>query len=102
MSTLHILARGPSAGSPLTRCLQSMNPGDALLLIDDAVRAAIPGEHGGAALGEPGPGFAIYALMPSLVERGLSGTQLIAGVGLIDFDGFVDLTTNFETSISWT
>jgi sulfur relay protein TusB/DsrH len=101
MTTLHIVNRGPSGSSALLRCLNSTNPGDVLLLIEDAVAVAVRGSDGEELLSQRGPGLTIYALKPSLRERSLLHEPLMADIDAIEFEAFVDLTVACDTSVSW-
>jgi tRNA 2-thiouridine synthesizing protein B len=43
----------------------------------------------------------IYALQPDLQARGINPDNLIDGISLVDYDGFVKLTTDYDKSQSW-
>jgi tRNA 2-thiouridine synthesizing protein B len=45
--------------------------------------------------------FKIYALKPDLEARGLSLNNVIEGVEIIGYEGFVDLTTEHDSVQSW-
>ncbi len=45
--------------------------------------------------------FSFYALGPDIKARGLSDSSVIDGIKVIDYDGFVDLTTEHKTVQSW-
>ena len=45
--------------------------------------------------------FSFFALDPDLKARGLNNNSVIEGIEVIDYDGFVDLTTEHNTVQSW-
>ena len=95
MNCLHILNRSPASGLlPIAR--ETMSPGDSLLLLEDGVfHLHQPGEL--AALPE---GVAVWFLTEDLRARGL-GNGLPAGAAGLDMDGFVDLCTRHNKTLSW-
>jgi tRNA 2-thiouridine synthesizing protein B len=97
---LHIVNKSPYEKNSLTSCLAHAVKGGALLLIEDAVYGATKGnvaEHAiRRALGE----LPVYALQPDLEARGMQG-NVIEGVKVVDFGGFVDLVAEHRTSQSW-
>ncbi len=95
MSCLHILNRSPAAGL-LPTARETMSPGDALLLLEDGVfHLCQPGEL--AALPED---VSVWFLAEDLEARGL-GNDLPAGAASLDMDGFVDLCTRHDKTLSW-
>jgi tRNA 2-thiouridine synthesizing protein B len=42
-----------------------------------------------------------YVLGPDLKARGLSESNIVKGVKVVDYDGFVDLTADSESVQSW-
>lgn len=100
MAVLHLLNHSPAESPALTRCLASVAEGDALLLIENAVYAALPGALGPDEL-EAWQRTKIFVLEPDLDARALSGRVLVDGIERVDFDGFVDLVASFDMSVSW-
>ncbi len=95
MSCLHILNRSPAAGL-LATARDTMSSEDALLLLEDGVfHVRQPGEL--ATLPE---GVTIWFLAEDLRARGL-GKSLPAGAESLDMDGFVDLCTRHNKTLSW-
>ncbi|MBK1871639.1 MULTISPECIES: sulfurtransferase complex subunit TusB [unclassified Marinobacter] len=89
--TLHILNKAPE--HPRSgECLRSLNPGDALLLIENAALAL-------ATPGELTAGIPVYALSPDVLARGLAQTARKAS--LVDFPAMVELTAQAQKVISW-
>lgn len=100
MPLLHLLHPAPSASTDLMRCLNSLNEGDALLLIGDGVYAALPGALGEQPLRQLRQ-TKVYVLRPDLEARALAGWPLIPCFEPVDFDGFVDLVTAYDACVSW-
>jgi tRNA 2-thiouridine synthesizing protein B len=42
-----------------------------------------------------------YVLGPDLAARGMTEDQLIDGIKVVDYEGFVDLTTEHENVQAW-
>ena len=98
MSLLHTVNKSPFTGSTLDNCLSRMSPGSALLLLEDGVYAALaPGAHAAKLAGHA----PVYALGPDLAARGLADKALVEGVQVVDYDGFVDLCTQYSAVQSW-
>ena len=98
MSLLHTVNKSPFAAPTLDACLSRMAEGAALILIEDGVYAALAdGPHAGKLAGR----LRVYALRADLAARGLSERALIAGIGLIDYEGFVDLCVAASAVQSW-
>ena len=97
---LHIVNKSPFQTSTIESCLRMAQPGSALLLIEDGVYAATAGSTAEANLRHACARLKVYALRPDLDARGMTG-KLIDGVTLVDYDGFVDLTVEYKTSLSW-
>ncbi len=100
MSTvLHTLNRPGYRDVPLRTCLALLRPGDALLLIEDGVYAAVdtPGNrelwHG---LPER---VACHVLAPDVHARGLSRLQSVFTP--VDDAGFVDLVCHHDKTVNW-
>jgi tRNA 2-thiouridine synthesizing protein B len=101
VSVLHIINKSPFETGTLTSCLRFIRPDDGLLLIEDGVYAA---EHGTAAEASLRPilgKLRVHALGPDLQARGLSHGKLLGGIEVVDYGGFVDLTTEYDTLQSW-
>ena len=45
--------------------------------------------------------FSFYVLGPIIKARGLNDNKVVDGIKVIDYDGFVDLTTEHLTVQSW-
>ncbi len=102
MAVLHLVNHTPHGNPSLARCLASMADGDGLLLIEDAVYAALDGvlspEH---VRGLASANGKCFVLKSDLEARALSGRRLAEGFEGVDFAGFVDLVVGYDTSVSW-
>lgn len=96
---LHIVNKSPYERPALNSVLATAE-GGSILLIEDAVYAAVKGgaEEGKikSALGK----FKIYALASDLEARGMAD-RVIDGVTVVDYAGFVDLVADHKTCQSW-
>jgi tRNA 2-thiouridine synthesizing protein B len=43
----------------------------------------------------------VYVLKPDLKARGLDGKPLIDKITVVDYEGFVDLSAQYDVSVSW-
>jgi tRNA 2-thiouridine synthesizing protein B len=97
---LHIVNKSPYEKNSLTSCLAHAVKGGALLLIEDAVYGATKGNVAEGAIRRALADLPVYALGPDLDARGMQG-NVIEGVKVVDFGGFVDLVAEHRTSQSW-
>ena len=77
-----------------------MQPGSALLLIEDGVYAATRGNAAEASLKEAMARLKVYALRADLEARGVAG-RVMDGIQLVDYGGFVDLACEQPNCQSW-
>ena len=95
--TLHTINKTPSESSALDDCLASLADGDALILIENGVYAAIPGY---AELFTRLPAsIQCYLLGEDSSARGLN--DLNPDFRVIDYDGFVELSCRYDKVVSW-
>lgn len=101
MTTLHIINKSPFERNSLDTCLRLAKLGSAILLIEDGIYAAqkntAVGDKVAAATGK----YSLYALTPDLDARGIDKDNLIDGISLVDYEGFVQLTTEHSVVQSW-
>lgn len=101
MTTLHIINKSPFERNSLDTCLRLAKPGSAILLIEDGIYAArkntAVGDKVAAATGQ----HSLYALAPDLNARGIGKDELVDGISLVDYEGFVQLTTEHAVVQSW-
>jgi tRNA 2-thiouridine synthesizing protein B len=96
---LHTVNKSPFQDNSLDSCLRVAQPDCGILLIEDAVYAAT--ETANDLLTEQVLSLhKLYALIPDLKARGLL-ERVKPGVELVDYDGFVQLTEQYDTVQSW-
>ena len=95
---LHLVKHSPSNTNSLALCLSYINQGDSILLLEDAVIAAIEGLQWQKKLQQTGA--QVFALKDDVIARGLS-KNIAASVALIDMNDFVELTEINKNILSW-
>jgi tRNA 2-thiouridine synthesizing protein B len=95
---LHIINKSPFTNSALDSCLRVAAGGD-VLLIEDAVYAAVAGAAG-KQVHEAMKQFRFHVLQPDLEARGIAD-RVIDGISKVDYGGFVDLVANSKNCQSW-
>ena len=101
MSVLHIVNKSPYERNSLDTCLRLARADSSILLIEDGIYAvsknAAAADKMQAALGK----HRIYALEADLQARGIGADMVLDGISLVDYDGFVELTTEHDRLQSW-
>lgn len=92
MSILHII----KTVQALDDVIQVATHADKLILVEQAVYAA-SAQHKALT---PLTGFALYALEADVAARAMT-SRLDTQVKLVDFSGFVELTAEQASSITW-
>jgi len=98
---LHTVNKSPFEKTSLSSCLRLATSGSGILLLEDAVFAALEGTGVSDEIAGRSKDFKFYALGPDLAARGLSDKTIIEGVKIIDYEGFVDLVAEHDTVHSW-
>jgi tRNA 2-thiouridine synthesizing protein B len=101
MTTLHIINKSPFEKNSLDTCLRLAKPGSAILLIEDGIYAAQKNTAVGDKVTAAAGMHTLYALTPDLEARGIDKDQIIDGISLVDYEGFVQLTTECTGVQSW-
>lgn len=101
MSTLHTVNKSPFDRTALKSCINHMAAGDVMLMIEDGVVGARKGGAFAGALQATLASCAIYALAADLAARGIKPEDVVEGVELIDYAGFVDLAAENERVCAW-
>jgi tRNA 2-thiouridine synthesizing protein B len=97
---LHTVNKSPFERNALQACLGHMEPGSALLLIEDGVYGALEGTAVAKKIKDTMKTIPVYALSPDVEARGVQN-RVIDGVKLVDYAGFVDLVTQHSGVQSW-
>ncbi|MBP7712715.1 MAG: sulfurtransferase complex subunit TusB [Gammaproteobacteria bacterium] len=98
---LHTVNRSPFEKSSLESALRLAKPGSALLLLEDAVYAAVTGTVLEERMREAARRLRVHVLGPDLQARGLEEGALIEGIGVVDYGGFVDLAVENDKVQAW-
>lgn len=97
---LHIVNKSHTQANSLGSCLRLAQPGQTLLLIEDAVYAVTPAGAATSGIAEALKTLKVHVLQPDLEARGMAG-KLIDGVTAVDYGGFVDLVAEHPNNQSW-
>lgn len=101
MSILHTVNKSPFERASLDSCLKHANKGDAILLIEDAVVAAAAGTSFAARMADAAKECKVCVLGPDLKARGLDPANVVAGITVVDYAGFVDLAAENNSVNAW-
>ena len=101
MATLHTINKSPFTHTELKSCLGICRPGDAILLIEDAVYAIKAGSVWNQHLSEAADsGIKLYALKNDVLARGII-FETGFSIETVDYSGFVQLACVHERTQSW-
>lgn len=95
---LHTVNSSPYASASLTNALRYSEKHCEILLLEDAVIAAVVGSQWQETL--VASGRRIYLLKEDLQARGIEG-QIASQFEVVDISGFVDLTARHVTQMTW-
>ena len=95
---LHIVNKSPYSDIALESCLRTVQKGDSILLIEDAVLAVMAGGKAASTIEQAQKDTPVYALEPDLKARGVD--RRLDGVKLVDYAGFVELVEK-DKPMSW-
>ena len=98
MALLHTVNKSPFEKSSLETCLRIAAAGSSIILIEDGVYAAMNGTALNGKLSDAGNRLKIYVLGPDLAARGLSERDVMNGIEVVDYDGFVDLVVTHDAT----
>ena len=101
MATLHIINKSPFDKNSLDTCLRLAKKGAAILLIEDGIYAAQQNTAVADKIEAAVARHTVYALEPDLDARGIDKNTVIDGISLVDYGGFVKLTTEYSGVQSW-
>jgi tRNA 2-thiouridine synthesizing protein B len=98
---LHTINKSPFEKNSIDSCLRLASAGSAILLIEDAVYAALEGTAFADKLGAVTEKYKLYVLGPDLRARGMDSEAVINGIEIVDYSGFVDLAVEHAPVQSW-
>ncbi|MBF0247626.1 MAG: sulfurtransferase complex subunit TusB [Alphaproteobacteria bacterium] len=98
---LHTVNKSPFERNTLDSCLRLSAKGSAILLIEDGVIAAMKGTVQSAKIEGALADHSVFVLGPDLKARGLAEDNVIDGVKVVDYAGFVDLAVEHGAHNAW-
>lgn len=98
---LHILRHSPASSSTLASCLRVLASHQAVLLMEDAVYALLPGSATFASIRLLPADIRLYVLENDLLARGLALDDVPTRVKLIGYDRMVELCAQSGKVVSW-
>lgn len=98
---LHTVNKSPFERDSLSTCFRLAVRGSDVLLIEDAVYAALAGTRFEAAVREALERYSIFVLREDIDARGINPQALIPGIETVDYSGFVDLAVRNDSVQSW-
>tara|TARA_E500000178_G_scaffold255506_1_gene252029 strand:- start:337 stop:645 length:309 start_codon:yes stop_codon:yes gene_type:complete len=101
MAMLHTVNKSPFERNALESCIRLAKAGSSVLLMEDGVIAAMQGTKYSQSMTEAMANISFYVLGPDLKARGLSEGNVVEGVKVVDYNGFVDLTVEHDSVQSW-
>lgn len=100
MAMLHTVNKSPFERNSFDSCLSHAKAGSSVLLFEDGIYAVIKGSAASGKI-QGASNISVYALGPDLKARGIGENQIIEGVTVVDYGGFVDLVTRHDSVQSW-
>lgn len=81
--------------------LLRIGPKGTVLLIEDAVYSVKSNCQSATVIASHLPRITVYAIAPDLMLRGIGKEEILKGIILVDYEGFVDLTVKNEGLQFW-
>ena len=101
MPMLHTVNKSPFERDSLDSCIRLAAKGGSVLLIEDGVYGAMSGTAKSDLVTAAMKDLTFYVLGPDVKARGLDEGRMIDGIKVVDYAGFVDLTTQHENVQAW-
>ena len=98
---LHTVNKSPFEKNTLDTCLRLARAGSCVLFIEDGVYGALNNTEFTARVKKAMRDKKFYALSADLNARGIEHKQLINGIEIIDYHGFVELAVKCDKVQSW-
>ena len=99
MNLLHIVNKSPFDRDSLKLAIEFAQEGSSILMIEDAVYGAMQNTSASSMVADCSA--PVYVLGADLKARGVSEDKIIDGVSVIDYAGFVKLTTELDQTQAW-
>lgn len=101
MAMLHTVNKSPFEKRSLDGALTHAVKGAGVLMIEDGIYGALKGTAITAKIEKALGDLKVYVLGPDLKARGMTEEQVIDGVTVVDYAGFVDLVTEYDKVQAW-
>ena len=101
MSTLHTVNKSSYDRNTLETCVSLAAKGSEVIMIEDGVYSAIKTGNKASVISDAMGDVNFYVLGPDLKARGLNEGQLIDGIKVVDYSGFVELSVKNDKVTSW-
>ena len=101
MAMLHTVNKSPFERNSLNSCLTKSKEGSSILLIEDAVVGALKGTVVADKLTAAMENKNVYVLGSDLNTRGFTEAEILDGIKVVDYAGFVDLVAEHSNVQSW-
>lgn len=98
---LHLVNKSPFERNSLDTCLRYATAGSAILLLEDGVYAAMKNTAQSDKIAGAAKDRTVYVIGADLAARGLNEENVIDGVKVIGYDGFVDAVVEHGACNSW-
>jgi len=101
MAMLHTVNKSVFERNSLDSCISMAKAGSSILLIEDGVVSAVAGTAASDRISKAMESITFYVLGPDLKARGMSEDRIIDGIKVVNYEGYVDLTTEHDNIQSW-
>lgn len=101
MAMLHTVNKSPFEKRSLDGALTHAVKGAGVLMIEDGIYGALKGTAITSKIEKSLGDLKVYVLGPDLKARGMTEEQVIDGVTVVDYAGFVDLVTEYDKVQAW-
>ncbi len=98
---LHLVNKSPFERNTLDSCLRLAKSGDAILLLEDGVYAALAKGAFAETVAGQMQEISFHVLGPDVEARGLKDNPMVEGISVVDYGGFVDLVAEHAATQSW-
>jgi len=101
MAMLHTVNKSPFERNSLNSCLSKSKEGSTILLIEDAVVGSLKGSKVADQITAAVANKNVCVLGSDLNTRGFSEADIVDGIKIVDYAGFVDLVAEHSNVQSW-
>jgi tRNA 2-thiouridine synthesizing protein B len=98
---LHTVNKSPFERNSLNSCLSKSKEGSTILLIEDAVVGALKGTKVAEQMTAAIANKNVCVLGSDLNTRGFAEADILDGIKIVDYAGFVDMVAEHSNVQSW-